>query len=394
MKHQLIKLIKKTKLIERTLHVLMRIFAYLPIKKNRMLFESFLGKQYSDSPRMIYEELRNNHPELELIFSKDAQVKFTEPDILTVNRMTFRWIYLLATSRVWVSNSRLPVWLYKRRGTIYLQTWHGTPLKKLALDMDTVQMSNTTTKRYKKEFEQEAAKWDFLISPNAYSSEIFKRAFHFEGKLLEVGYPRNDIFYQENRHQRIIDRVYEQYRIPKTKKIILYAPTWRDNEFVNQGNYSFSLPFSLDRFEEEFGGEYVLLLRMHYLIGGQIDTSSYRSIHNASNHPDISELYLAADVLVTDYSSVMFDYAHLKRPMLFYTYDLEHYRDHLRGFYFDFEKEAPGPIFLTEDQLFNELNRLPEWRTRYGAKFKAFENKFCEWDNGKATENICIEIMR
>jgi len=394
LKRQLRQWIKKTKLIETGLHLMMRVFACLPVHPNRFLFESFLGKQYSDNPRAIYEALKKDHPEYELIFSKDRHRVFDDPSVRTVNRMTIRWIYLLATSRVWVSNSRLPSWLFKRKGTIYLQTWHGTPLKKLALDMDDVQMADTTTERYKRDFAREASKWDLLISPNAYSSRIFRRAFDFSGELLEIGYPRNDLFYETKRHPEIRERVYSRYNIDRTKKIILYAPTWRDNEYVAKGSYSFKLPFSLEQFEKQFGSEYTLLIRMHYLVADQVDTAGYPSVRNASDYPDISELYIAADAMVTDYSSVMFDYAHLKRPMIFYTYDLEHYRDQLRGFYFDFEQEAPGPLVLQQARLFEEIDRLHEWSDRYGPAFAAFEKKFCQWDDGTASVQAYQRLLK
>ena len=394
MKRQLRQWIRKIKLIEAVLHLVMRLFACLPVRKNRILFESFLGKQYSDNPRAIYEAFQQEHPEFELLFSKDRRSTFDDSAVQTVDRMTIRWIYLLATSRVWISNSRLPSWLYKRSGTIYLQTWHGTPLKRLALDMDDVQMANTTTERYKRDFAREAAKWDLLISPNAYSSEIFRRAFDFTGELLEIGYPRNDLFYQTDRHPEILERVYSRYQIDRSKKIILYAPTWRDNEYAAQGSYSFTLPFSLEQFEKRFGAEYTLLIRMHYLVADQVDTSAYPSVHNASDYPDISDLYIAADAMITDYSSVMFDYAHLKRPMIFYTYDLEHYRDQLRGFYFDFEQEAPGPLVLQEERLFEEMNRLSEWNSRYGVRFATFDQKFCQWDDGTASRQACNRILQ
>lgn len=393
MKKKVIRVIRRLKLIEMILHVLMRIFSWMPVKKNRILFESFLGKQFSDNPKAIYEKLRMEHPELELIFSKDQQVTF-EKNMMTVNRMTIRWIYVLATSRIWVSNSRLPSWLYKRPQTLYLQTWHGTPLKKLALDMEDVQMANTSTEKYKKGFKQEAAKWDILISPNAYSSEIFRRAFHFEKELLETGYPRNDIFYQTEKHEEIIKRIYAHYQITSDKKIILYAPTWRDDQFIAQGGYSFSLPFSCEQFEKQFGGDYVMLVRTHYLVGDQLNFDGLPSFRNASSYPDISDLYLAADLMITDYSSVMFDYAHLKRPMLFYAYDLEHYRDRLRGFYFDFEAEVPGPLVLEESQLFAEIQQYSDWHHRFDDKLTVFTEKFCTWDDGQVSRKVSDRILK
>lgn len=228
MKKKLIRLMKKTGMVERSLRILMRIFTLFPVRKNRVMFESFLGKQYNDSPKAIHDELKKKDASLELIISKQRGVSITDEHVTSVDRMTIKWIFLLATSRVWISNSRLPSWLVKRKGTLYYQTWHGTPLKKLALDMVDVRMANTSTNRYKKDFVKESAKWDVLLSPNSYSSNIFKRAFGYKGRMLEIGYPRNDVLYQSEHHLHFIDKVKAHYQIAPGKKIILYAPTWRD----------------------------------------------------------------------------------------------------------------------------------------------------------------------
>src|SRR5699024_6504922 len=133
--------------------------------------------------------------------------------------------------------------------------------------------------------------------------------------------------------------------LPKDKKVILYAPTWRDDEYHSRGRYKFDIPLDMDYMKESLGEVYIILFRMHYLIAENLDLSSYNIVaFDASLNEDIRELYLIADMLITDYSSVFFDYAILQRPMLFYVYDIDTYRDQLRGFYIDFEKEAPGPL--------------------------------------------------
>src|SRR5690625_3166812 len=144
---------------------------------NIIIFESFLGKQYSDNPRAIYEYLQRNHLNKKMYWSVDGKSvhQFKELNIQYVRRFSFKWMFLMNRAKYWVTNSRLPLWIPKSKDTIYLQTWHGTPLKKLATDMDEVHMPGTNTKIYKKNFVTEAQKWDYLISPNAYSTEIFKR---------------------------------------------------------------------------------------------------------------------------------------------------------------------------------------------------------------------------
>ena len=177
-------------------------------------------------------------------------------------------------------------------------------------------------------------------------------------KILETGYPRNDILYNGN-NRDTIDSLKQKLGIPIEKKIILYAPTWRDDEFYSKGKYKFEIKLDLDRMKQELGDEYVILLRLHYLVSENLDLSAYQGFaYNLSSYEDISHLYLISDLLITDYSSVFFDYANLKRPMLFYVYDIENYRDKLRGFYFDFEKNAPGLLVKTSDAVIDSIKAM------------------------------------
>ena len=162
-----------------------------------IIFESFLGKQFSDNPRALYEYMSIHYPEYRFLWSVDKRYTevFERHDVPYIKRFSFSWMIYMNKAALWISNSRMPLWIPKPKGTTYLQTWHGTPLKKLAVDMDEVHMPGTDTENYKKNFTRESAKWDFLISPNEYSSEIFKRAFQFDGEMLETGYPRNCLLY-------------------------------------------------------------------------------------------------------------------------------------------------------------------------------------------------------
>src|SRR5699024_2361158 len=179
-----------------------------------------------------------------------------------VKRFSLRYYYYLARAKYWVSNSRIPKSLNKREENIYLQTWHGTPLKRLVFDMNDVHSADPN---YKKNFYQQSRRWDYLSSPNPYSSKIFRRAFKFDKTMLEFGYPRNDILYQKN-NEKDINLLKDQLGIPKDKKVILYAPTWRDDEFFSKGNYKFTLKLDLAKMQKSFGNEYIILLRTHYFI--------------------------------------------------------------------------------------------------------------------------------
>lgn len=368
----------------------------LPKNNNLIVFESFLGKQYSDNPRAIYEYLKEHYPHYKMYWSVERKslYKFENLDVKYMRRFSLKWMYVMNRAKYWVSNSRLPLWIPKPKNTIYLQTWHGTPLKRLAADIEEVHMPGTNTEKYKRNFLNEVKKWDYLVSPNPYSTEIFKRAFQFDKVLIESGYPRNDYIVKNKNNEFEIKKIKEKNNLPLDKKIILYAPTWRDNQFYGKGRYKFEIPLDLNLLQKELKDEYIIILRMHYLIAENLDLSKYDGFaYDFSSYEDIRELYLIADLLVTDYSSVFFDYAILKRPMLFYVYDIEEYRDRLRGFYFDFEKEAPGPLLYTTDKLIETIKNIDGIFKEYRKKIEDFHQQFCNLEDGKASQRVVEKVF-
>ncbi|ACB61953.1 CDP-glycerol:poly(glycerophosphate) glycerophosphotransferase [Exiguobacterium sibiricum 255-15] len=388
-----------TKIRRKKIHkglLLYRLFQQLPVQKNLVLFESFLGRGYSDNPKALYLTLQKQRPELELvwIFAKEpnAAVKAACPN--WVLRNSPKYYYLMARAQYWIFNTRQPLSLKKRRETMYLQTWHGTPLKRLGLDMDEVHMPGTNTEQYKKNFSAQAKEWNYLLSPNLYSSAIFKRAFDFRGLLLETGYPRNDLLYAPDRQQQA-GQIKQSLRLPPGKKVILYAPTWRDDEFVTKGQYRFNLKLDLKQIQSRLGDDYIVLLRMHYLIAEHLDLTAFDGFaYDVSAYGDIAELYLISDLLITDYSSVFFDYAHLNRPMLFFTYDLEKYASILRGFYFDFEAVVPGPLLKESDQVIDYIEDIATQSKQYEEKYTAFQERFCSLDDGKASQRVVDALFK
>jgi len=373
------------------------VAGYLPANPKLLMFESFQGKQYSCNPKAIYEYMLVHHPNYKMYWciDKDYAENFDEKDLKLVRRYSFKWLLILGFSKYWIINSRMPTKIPKPRHTTYIQTWHGTPLKKLVFDMEEVHMPNTTTEVYKANFYQESRNWDYLVSPNSYSSEIFKRAFCFKKKILEYGYPRNDILY--NRNNKIyIEQLKRKLDIPLNRKVILYAPTWRDNQFYKTGQYKFELPLDLSDLQQKYGEEYIVLLRMHYLVMEHFDLSSYEGFaYDFSQKVDINELYLVSDLLITDYSSAFFDYVNLRRPMIFYTYDIEEYRDTLRGFYFDIEKEAPGPIVKSMQELNDALEEFKA-HGKYLASEENYQkvyNNYCHLEDGNSTERLVKNMI-
>lgn len=361
----------------------------LPINKNIIVFESNLGRNYTGNPRCIYEEM------VRLGLDKKYRCYIMLDDVSTnvpgnckkLKRTRTAYFFIMGIAGTLVCDSRQPKYIIKREGVNYIQTWHGTPLKKLALDMESVNMGGETDiEKYKKNFYDNTRTWDYLISQNHFSTEVFRRAFVFDKIMLEIGYPRNDILFQGN-NKEYINELKDKMGLPSDKKIILYAPTWRDNEYYSKGAYKFSSAMDFDLLKERLGDDYICIVKYHYLVKENLDWSKYQGfVYKFDMCDDIAELYLVSDMLITDYSSVMFDYSVLKRPMLFFAYDLEDYKDNLRGFYFDFIEEAPGPITKTTEELSSFiLNYNIE---AYKDKYQAFHDKFNHADDGHASEKV------
>lgn len=368
------------------------VFRHLPMRRDWIVFESFLGKSYSDSCKYIYQYL---HKEYGGRYKYIWVVNDKETDIpgnaTKVRRLGIRWFYYISRAGYYVNNMRQPVWLHRREGSVMLETWHGTPLKRLVFDMDDV---HSATPQYKMDVYVQSRKWTYLISDNPFSTKIFESCFLFpKDRIIESGYPRNDILYAPDREERAAG-IKERLAIPGDKKVILYAPTWRDDEYYGPGRYQFALKLDLHKMKELFGDRYVILIRTHYFIADAVDTGGLGGFAvNVSRYGDIAELYLISDICITDYSSVFFDYANLRRPILFYVYDFGKYRDELRGFYIDMETELPGPLLYNEQEVFDALLHIDDIINEYGARYNEFYNRFCCIDDGHATERVVNAVF-
>ncbi|MFB4308368.1 CDP-glycerol glycerophosphotransferase family protein [Actinomadura sp. GTD37] len=355
-----------------------------------VLYDSYSGKQYSDSPRAIHEEFVRRDADVEHLWVvRDAQVELPET-ARPVRLWGAEWYEAMARSRYIVTNAHLPEWFVRRPGQVVVQTWHGTPLKRIGFDIEDVQFANA---RYLEKVAKETPSWSYLVSPNAFSTPILRRAFRYEGELIETGYPRNDVLASPDR-EMLAARVRERLGLPPGKRAVLYAPTWRDDSYYGPGKYRLDMRLDLERAAAELGDDHVLLIRRHPNVVDTVPEVAGGFVRDVSAYPDIAELFLAADVLLTDYSSLMFDYANTGRPMLFFTYDLEHYRDELRGFYFDFEHEAPGPLLGSSDEVIEALRSIDEVGRAYTAPYERFTERFCELDDGKAASRVVDRVLR
>ncbi len=369
-----------------------KVFSKKPLDEKLVIFESFFGKNYSDSPKYIFEYMNEHYPGEYTFVWIHAGKKLKLPYAAKqVKRFTMGYFYYMAIAKYHVFNGRQPVYFIKREGNVFLETWHGTPLKKLVFDMDEVVSASPT---YKSQFYRQKSCWDYLVAPNRFSEDIFRHAFMYDGKYLETGYPRNDILYCKDMDERV-RKIKEKLGITLDKKVILYAPTWRDDDYYDHAKYHFTLKLDLDKMQERLGDEYVIVLRTHYFIADSLDLKKYGSFAvNGTKHDDIAELYLISDILITDYSSVFFDYANLKRPMLFFTYDFEKYRSVLRGFYFDMEQELPGPLLYESDEVIEAIEHIDEIEAKYKKQYGVFYDKYCGWENGSATKQVVEEVFK
>lgn len=377
-----------------------RLMPVMRTDSRLIVFDSSTGLNYTGSPRAVYERMVGLGLDREykcVWFFKRGKAPADMPGC--ARKVRFEWplyYHYMLRAGVWVFDARQPGYIRKRPDQLYIQTWHGTPLKKLALDMDSVSMAGSKNiETYKRNFAANASTWDCLIAQNGFSDEIFRRCFAFKGEMLKIGYPRNDILFTQNDPDSIA-RIKKELGLPADKRILLYAPTWRDDEYDARGVYSFRPKLDFAALKEALSDEYAVIVKYHYLIGDRIDWSGLEGfVYPFTAQGEISLLYLAADALITDYSSVMFDYSLLHRPMFFYAYDLARYRDELRGFYFDFLSEIPGPVSQTTDELIGDIRRygitIPG---EYADRMKAFSDKYHEYENGKASDAVIERIVR
>lgn len=329
-----------------------------------IVFISFHGRGYSDNPRAIYEQMRKDERFKDYRFiwfikkHKEKNIHIQGAEVKEY--FSFPCFFYMSKAKYWIINCKMPKYICKKDDQVYLQTWHGTPLKRLGHDIvapedATFYRSGATFEEMTGSYDTDAARYNYMISPNKFCTEVFQTAFGINReRLIETGYPRNDFI--TNATQEDIINLKKKFHLPLDKKVVLYAPTWRDNSYVAAG-YTFELQADFSKWKEILGDDYIVVFKPHYLIINKYenDHSLDGFLYSINASADINELYVLSDVLITDYSSVFFDYAVLNRPIYFYMYDLEQYKEELRGFYLDIYKELPGHIYEQEEELLLDI---------------------------------------
>lgn len=357
-----------------------------------IFFEANLGKNYTGNPKYLYEYMIRNpkYSDYKFVWAyPDTNSSKIPGNPILVERGTSEYFYYLAKAKYWVNNILFPV-KKKREETVYLQTWHGTPLKKLGFDIE----CEGPEKQAFGNLYQESQNWDYFLADNDYGAEKLVHAFRFKKRLIKEGYPINDIFYKEELKNKAKERLLSQYPAIKNKKVIVYAPTWRDLQGDYVRGYDFSLPFDVDRLYTKFSDEYVLLVKLHHLIADslEIDDKYKNFLLNVSGEEDVMELLCIADILITDYSSVFYDFASARKPMLFYAYDLEEYVNETRGLYVGMNT-LPGPILQDNDSLVDAIENIEQYDYAHSEKLRAFCDDMAKYCDGHSCEKVLDIVL-
>lgn len=379
-----------------------------------VVFEAFGGRKYACSPRAIYEVMIQDPRFDDWTFYwsfKGRYVRQMEEEGLIdpklsraklIVRGSGDYFDAFATSKYWIQNNRVPEYETPREDQVYVQCWHGTPLKRLGYDVpeSTGGGALNSARELADRFYLDAQKWSYLISPSAFTSQHLADAFGLPEEkrpsvILEVGYPRNDAIAQmvfgEDSTEKT-DQLKEKYELPKDKKLLLFAPTWRDDQYTEGVGYTLNSLADFDILQHDLGDEWAILLRTHYYIANKFDLSAWEGfVYNVSDVDDINDLYCVADALCTDYSSVFFDYANTKRPLYFYWPDRDHYNE-MHGFYID-ENTLPGPKCETTQDLANAVAKNNDWFDSYGKEYAEFQQTYCSMDDGHAADRVIQKVF-
>ena len=311
-------------------NLLWQIFSFLPKDQNKAVCQSFYGRGYSDSPKAIADELLARGWKVYWTVKGDGEAATLPQGVRPLLVDSARAIYHQCTAGVWVDSSRKWAYTQKRGRQFYVQTWHGFPLKRIEGDA-----ADALPGDYLRAAKKDSQMCDLFLSNSRFLTDLYRSGFWYGGQVLECGFPRNDIL--AGKHPELVRRVRQALGVPSAKKLLLYAPTFRKDKGV--AAYDIDYPRCVKAMERRFGGEWLMLAKLHPNIAekaAELDLDP-QYIVNVSDYPDIQELYLASDAMVTDYSSVMFDYLAAGKPCFLYVNDLAAYRGD-RNFYFDLDR--------------------------------------------------------
>ena len=348
-----------------------------PLDEKCIVFEAYWGAQYSCNPRALYEYIDQEHPEYKCVWSLTDEKTPIKGKGIRVQRYSAEYYHYLATAKYFVNNVNFENAYKKRQGQIEIQTMHGTPFKSMGLDVKDDFPDEKAVRNYIKR----NRRWNYLVVQGKFSESMAWQWFRYKGNILRTGYPRTDDLFNVSEEEKI--SLKDLYGIPSDKKVILYAPTFR-----HKGKYE--MPLDLDLMRQSLSDEYVLLIRLHHFVSESYKVPEDGSfIFDAGKYSSINDFYKIADVLITDYSSVMFDYVLTGNKIIFFAYDLEEYTGSIRGTCFDLEKEAPGPVVRTTEDVISSIRS----NEGFDEKRQAFLDKYLNYENSESSKKIFEEVF-
>jgi len=380
------------------LFYLLRVF---PIKKNKVIVTVFNGSRYDDNQKYIMEELHKLIPDLDIVWVKDPKYEYELPAwIRPVKWRSWQWLYEYVTAKIWNSNVIVPDYFVKRKGQLYVETWHGgLGIKKVAGDCIGLYAAEENAVF----LEKNSNMADVFISNSDHLSKIYRRAFKYHGPIWKCGYPKNDILVRNDPEDG--ERTRRELGIPKTHKVLFYAPTWRlrfeKEQHVDMKVYDLDMLRLKQALAERFGGEWTMLIRFHpklrHYAKGCLEAQL--EVMDVTDYPDMQQLLMATDVMVSDYSSCVFDAALRRIPCFTYATDFEAYKYEERGVYYEIE-ELPFPYAKNNDELeqniraYNHEDFLKKWDAfavrmglnETGHAAKDIAQKMADFLNGKTVE--------
>ena len=363
-----------------------QMFFFLPIRKNRVLFLAQDGLQYCCNPKYISEYLMDHGADIEMIWGFFHPKVYTDiPGIKAVRVHSIAWFYYAFTSSVVITNTDLPRAHPKRKGQLVIDTWHGGGSYKRVDISEDHNRSCGIESRVRREF---IGKLDLFVSSSRVFTEItIRKAFGYQGEVLCCGMPRNDLFFDEDRRTEIARRIRKKLGV--TGYIVVYAPTFRGKFWLGcSSKDSFPYRKVLAVLKQRFKGPVTILKRAHP--GGKMIRDEEKGVIDVTDYADFQELLCAADMLITDYSSSIWDFSLLERPCLLYMPDLEEYTAQ-RGLSSSVE-EWPGIVCRSDDELCEAILNLNEQDCARRAKQHLQD--LGSYETGTATRQVCERILQ
>lgn len=401
MKEKLRKILKRNQIIynltANTYNFLIQcatvIFGYIfrckKIINNKIVVCNYYGKGYGDSAKYICDYLINHYEDIDIVWmlNKENYLKNTIPKkIRIVKYGSISSLYELSTAKIWIDNCRKEYFQPKRKKQKYIQLWHGG----LGIKKIEQQAIEKLSKQYIKKAKKDSKMIDIAISNSSYRTQIYKESFWYNGKILEYGCARNDIFFNNKLKENIKNKVFKELNIDKYSKIILYVPTFRDDD--NFDYYSFNIEQLVEQLEKKYNNKYLFIIKMHYKVKKRYESKN-KNIIDATDYPDVYELLLIADILISDYSSIFFDFSLMSKPIYLYAPDYNSYINE-RGLNFEY-KTLPFSISYNSNELINNI--LNEDFKNYQDRLKEFIKKMKVVDDGQSSKriaNLIKEIIR